>query len=340
MRDWLERVWYGRAGGAALLPLSALYSAALRLRSAAFRSGFAASVRVGRPVIVVGNLTVGGTGKTPLVAWLVEALSARGVRVGIVSRGYGRSDDAVRTVDAQASWRDVGDEPLLLARRTRVPVVVGRDRVAAARRLVEMGVAAIVSDDGLQHLRLARDFELVVLDGTRGFGNARLLPAGPLREPAARLQTVDAVVVNGSSTPVIAGAPPSAVRATMRMVVDGVLPVSAQPDGAVPAPEPLEAWRGRTVHAVAGIGHPQRFFALLREHGLATVEHAFPDHHALTVRDLAFGDGAPVLMTEKDAVKCTGLDDARLRYVRVSARLDEHGGAELLARVQRRIDKP
>jgi len=230
MRGWLEEVWYGSAHAWFLRPMSALYAGAQGLRSAAYRSGLLKPTRVGRPVVVVGNLTVGGTGKTPLVAWLVEALAARGIRAGIVSRGYGRSGDAVRSVDPRDSWRDVGDEPLLLARRTRAPVVVGRDRVAAARRLIELGVDAIVADDGLQHLRLARDFELVVVDGARGFGNGRLLPSGPLREPLTRLRTVDAVVVNGDAPAGRPLAPASspALRATMRVVVDGVLPVDSE----------------------------------------------------------------------------------------------------------------
>ena len=194
----LNRIWYDDAvGQAVLLPFSWLYGRIVAARRGAFASGQRQASRAGAPVIIVGNLSVGGTGKTPVVAWLAWQLGALGRKVGIASRGYGAARAGTQLVVADADWRNVGDEPVLLQRRTGVPVVVDADRVAAAQRLVALGADVIVCDDGLQHLRLARNFELVVIDGARGLGNGRVLPAGPLREPASRLGTVDAVVING-----------------------------------------------------------------------------------------------------------------------------------------------
>ena len=230
-------------------------------------------------------------------------------------------------VHAESSWRDVGDEPMLLASLTGCDVVVSRDRFAGARKLVALGVDVIIADDGLQHLRLARDCEIVVIDGARGFGNGRLLPAGPLREPASRVRNAGIVVVNGTPE-----------HASLRGGVEGSLQMSLfggeahRVDG-LAAPEPLEHFRGRRVHAVAGIGNPQRFFRDLRARGLELVEHPFPDHHPFTAADLTFGDDLPVLMTQKDAVRCREIEDARLWYVPVVARFSEPQAKELLDRV-------
>jgi tetraacyldisaccharide 4'-kinase len=333
MQRWLESIWYGSGSGWYLRPFSALYAIAHRARASTYDRGTVPSIHPGRPVIVVGNLTVGGTGKTPLVLWLALALSKRGRRVGIVSRGYGRSGRAVRAVDAHSTWHEVGDEPFLLARRTRADVAVGADRVAAARQLISRGADVIVSDDGLQHLRLARDCEIVVIDGARGFGNGRLLPSGPLREPVQRLAHVDAIVVN-----VARQAPPEWLGdgrvpvLMMRLVPEGVAPLDSSD-----AFEPLENYRGRTVHAVAGLGNPRRFFDMLRDQGLKAVEHAFPDHHPFTASDLDFEDALPVLMTEKDAVKCAGFKNPRLRFVRVSAGFDESDAHRLIELVLQRM---
>jgi tetraacyldisaccharide 4'-kinase len=326
MSAGLPERWYGPpSGGAWLAPLSWLYGALMRARRRAYGAGILRSVRVACPVVVVGNLTVGGTGKTPLTLWLAGALRARGLTVGILSRGYGRADTSVRVVRADSTWTEVGDEPLLLARRSGCLTVVAADRVAGARRLIELGAEVILCDDGLQHLRLARDCEILVIDGARGFGNGRLLPAGPLREPvAAALARADLKVVNGApGHPSLAG-----VGALLRM---DLIPGAAYALVAGQGSRPLADFGATPVHAVAGIGNPARFFRELRDQELNLIEHAFPDHHPLSAADLAFGDDLPVLMTEKDAVKCQGFADARLWYVPVEA-----GFAEADARALRR----
>jgi tetraacyldisaccharide 4'-kinase len=334
METGLTALWYGEHPAAPLLqPLASCYGVWVAARRRAYQAGWLHRESAGKPVVVVGNLTVGGTGKTPLTLWLARELGARGLEVGIVSRGYGRSGSEPRRVKPGAGWREVGDEPMILARRSGCRTVVGADRVAAARRLAADGVDIILADDGLQHLHLARDCEIVVIDGMRGFGNGRLLPAGPLREPAVQLWQADAVVVNGEREhPSLAGALPPHGTLTMRLA-----PLEAERVDARAAACPLETFRGREVHAVAGIGNPQRFFATLRERGIEPIEHAFPDHHALTAADLAFADELPVLMTEKDAVKCTTFADARLWYVPVRAELPAADAEELLSRVLAKV---
>src|SRR3569833_1298771 len=198
MERALNRIWYGGAPTSILLlPLSWLYRAVMVARRVFYEQGWLPSYRIARPVIVVGNLTVGGTGKTPFVAWLAEKLKERGLRVGVLSRGYGSTSTVPRAVEPNSPWQQVGDEPLLLRQRTGCDVVVSVNRAAGAEMLVRRGADVIVSDDGLQHLRLARDLEIVVIDGARGFGNGRLLPAGPLREPSSRAALANVVVVNG-----------------------------------------------------------------------------------------------------------------------------------------------
>lgn len=332
-QSWLESIWYDGTGrGAWLLPLSLLYGVVTRLRRLCYRVRVLPSVAVGRPVIVVGNLTVGGAGKTPLVVYLVTQLQRQGFTVGVISRGYGGSSRAVRPVTARTDPREVGDEPVLIAKRTHSRVFVGRNRVAAARAAVAAGADIIVSDDGLQHYALARDLEIVVVDGERGFGNMRLLPAGPLREPLRRLRRADFVVMNGAGWLERVGLP--AGRAALTM---GLLPSDAAPVCGRGAVRSLASFRGQPVHAVAGIGHPQRFFELLRKAELQLIEHPLPDHHPLQAADLAFGDDAPVLMTEKDAVKCADLNDKRLWFLPVSAHFNALESNELLAAITARI---
>jgi tetraacyldisaccharide 4'-kinase len=336
MRGALTQLWYGNASGAALLaPLAALYGVVMRLRRRAYELGILRRHRVGSPVVVVGNLTVGGTGKTPLVAWLARELLIRGYRVGIVSRGYGSRARAARLVAAQASWEEVGDEPLWLAQSTGCLTAVGADRVAAARLLSDEGVNVVVSDDGLQHLRLLPDCRVVVVDGERLFGNGRLLPAGPLREPISELSQADAVVVNGAAPSAMGldgGAPRAAALIEMQLVASVARALAGG------AERTLESFRGTRLHAVAGIGNPARFFRALHAFGIDVIEHAFADHHALVASDLEFGDDLPVLMTEKDAVKCRLFANARLWSVPVSVHFTDAHAELLLARVLGRIE--
>ena len=319
MRSWLEQVWYRQApGGAWLLPLSWLFALLVRARRFCYRRGWFESAHPGRPVVVIGNLTVGGSGKTPLTAWLATALAARGLRVGIASRGYGGRARAPVEVTADSDPAEVGDEPVLLARRSGARVVVARDRLAAARKLAP-AVDLILADDGLQHYRLQRDLEILVVDGERRYGNGRLLPAGPLREPLARAAEVDLVIVNGATA------------------APGELAMQIEP-GAVVAlatgrRTSLADFRGLRVHALAGIGNPARFYATLRAAGLLPIEHPLPDHAALTPADVAFGDALPVLMTEKDAVKCGSFPPAQLSFLEVSARFGVQDADLLLDRV-------
>ena len=280
--------------------------------------------------MVIGNLTVGGTGKTPLVAWFAQRFTASGLKAGIISRGYKRVAAAPRIVELNSDWREVGDEPLLLRRATNCLIAVAADRVAGAQLLAKHGVDVIIADDGLQHLRLARDCEIVVIDGTRGFGNGRLLPAGPLREPASRLENVDAVIINGLDERVPASADRLCLQ--MRLVSSRVVPVSGTAQA-----RPLESFRGQRVHAVAGIGNPTRFFNDLRKHEMEVIEHPFADHHAFTAADLQFDDELPILMTEKDAVKCRAIASPRMGYVPVAAHFSESGAQRLLERVLHKL---
>jgi tetraacyldisaccharide 4'-kinase len=253
-------------------------------------------------------------------------LQARGYRVGLVSRGYGSRARGARLVAANSAWQDVGDEPLWLAQSTGCMTAVGADRVAAGRLLSAHGVNVIVSDDGLQHLRLLPNCRIAVVDGERGFGNGRLLPAGPLREPIGALGHADVVVVNGA-----------AHEATLRGGDLPLIQMQLVPGAARAlaggARRTLESFRGTRVHAVAGIGHPERFFRALAACGIEVIEHAFADHHALVASELEFGDDLPVLMTEKDAVKCRSFADARLWCVPVTVHMTEAHSQELLARI-------
>jgi tetraacyldisaccharide 4'-kinase len=281
-----------------LFPLSLLFCAAAALRRGAYRSKLLSSDHPGVPVIVVGNLTAGGSGKTPFVIWLAQWLMSQGRRPGVVSRGYGRRVKALRSVAGDSTAAEVGDEPLLIHARTGVPVVVGADRLAVARLLRERfpEVDVIVSDDGLQHYRLQRDLELVLADGAARFGNGWLLPAGPLREPLARLGEADALIFtqrDKAPTSVPATVPVFSVRhepAGFRNLADGSFAESL--------PDPA----GRKVLAVAGIARPQSFFALLDQLGVPHEARAYPDHHLFQPGEI--DADAIVVMTEKDAVKC------------------------------------
>jgi tetraacyldisaccharide 4'-kinase len=288
-------------------------------------------------VIIVGNLTVGGTGKTPFTLWLAARLRARGYVPGIVLRGYGGASTTwPRDVSPESDPREVGDEAVLLAAESLGIVVAGPDRVAAARRAIERGADVIVCDDGLQHYPLARDCELAVVDAVRGLGNGRLLPAGPLREPATRLSKVDALVLRAPdpalglrvTTRIIAGAESMASFAVVPTVVRSLQSGEERP---------LAAFAGQSVHAVAGIGYPEGFFATLRGAGLAVIPHPLPDHTPISAATFQFGDALPVLMTGKDAVKCRGLNDPKLWVVAAEAVVEPAQAAALLAIVEARI---
>ncbi len=321
----LTRAWTERGPLAvALLPLSWIYSAGHAVHVGLYRSGVLRSWRVGLPVVVVGNLYAGGTGKTPLVIELVRELKARGWRPGVISRGYGRKSPDVRPVEAGTGADEVGDEPLLIAQSGAVPVVVGADRVAAARVLRSLNPKCdvIVCDDGLQHPRLARDVEIAVLH-FRGIGNGWRLPAGPLRDPLTRLRTVDAVVLNGE-------VPPLRIEGQvfpMRTELDAVYSV-ADPNRRAPLDALVEEQRSRgtRIVAAAGIAAPERFFAMLRSAGLTIDEVPLPDHHDFAVSPFFGRQYDVALVTEKDAVKCRASaamrTDGRLCAVGLRTRVD------------------
>ena len=317
--------WYEPSPlGALLAPLGWAVALFTVLRRGAYQAGMRRSRQVGCPIVVVGNLSAGGTGKTPLVIAIAKLLARRGLRVGVVCRGYrGTASRWPRQVRSDSDPNRVGDEAVLLARRTGGPVAAGPNRIAAARILFRRAKCdVILSDDGLQHLGLARDVEIVVVDGVRRHGNGRCMPAGPLREPLGRLASVDLVVVNGAAR---------SDELEMQLVAgDAVSLVDAGQT------RPLDSFRGAPVHAVCAIGHAERFFRTLEAHGMTIVRHPFPDHHPFREAEIRFPDGAPVLMTEKDAVKCERFADARHWYVPVEAVLSSELEARLLAILRER----
>jgi tetraacyldisaccharide 4'-kinase len=320
----LQRHWYRITPlHLILLPISWLFAALVALRRTLYRCHILASHRVSVPVIVVGNISVGGTGKTPLTLALAEQLKQHGKHPLIISRGYGGNAQQPLAVTANSSAQQTGDEPLLMARRGLCPVWVGRDRVATARAalLAHPKCDVILCDDGLQHYRLQRDVEIVVVDGERRFGNACLLPAGPLREPVSRLQSVDAVVVNGGT----AGRNEYAMRLSGEVFYNLLDPMRT-----VTAHE----LQGLRCHAIAGIGNPQRYFDTLQILGLRCTNHPFPDHHTYVASELAYPDCDALLLTEKDAVKCVTFADARYWVLRVDAQIDPALIALILRKMQ------
>ncbi len=327
----LQRRWYGRPGWLLLLwPLEILYRFFTSLRRGLYRWRILSSWRAPVPVIVVGNIAVGGTGKTPLTIALCEMLQRAGYKPGVISRGYGaRPPQLPYFVRGDDSAERCGDEPLLIARRTRNAVVIAPRRADAARFLLEQSHCdVIICDDGLQHYALQRDVEIVVVDASRRFGNRHCLPCGPLRESVARLKRVDAIVVNGAGD--------SDVDEAMNTPH---YPLQLQPSAMLQLTSaqaiPPRTWckQNMRVHAVAGIGNPERFFAILRALGCETIEHAFPDHHVFRAEDLHFDDELPIVMTEKDAVKCTGFAGERHWYLQVRAQLPDSLAATILGKL-------
>jgi tetraacyldisaccharide 4'-kinase len=332
----INRLWYQpswRWAAWLLAPLAGVFAVLAWLRRVAYRSGLARSRHPGVPVIVVGNLTVGGSGKTPFVIWLAQELCRRGRKAGIVSRGYGGTQRAPAQLPDCADPAVYGDEPALIQAATGLPVAVAALRSQAAALLVERtAVDVIVCDDGLQHYALRRDFEIAVVDGRRGFGNGWLLPAGPLREPGKRLRSVDAVVVRDpGSLPGLDEL--TADRVDMHLVLGGLRSLRT---GSVELTD-VAQWRGRKVHALAGIGVPDRFFAALRAAGLAVLEHPAADHHPWSARELDFGDDLAVLMTGKDAVKCRGFAQPHWYSVELRVEIPPAQAERLLTKLLARI---
>jgi tetraacyldisaccharide 4'-kinase len=335
LESTLTRAWLRRGPLAlALWPLSLLFRLLAGLRLALFRAGVLKSARLPVPVVVVGNIFIGGTGKTPLTIWLAEQLRAAGFHPGVISRGHGGAEGAPVEVTAASNAREVGDEPLLIAMRARCPVVVGRRRVETGRRLLERHpeVDVLIADDGLQHYALQRDVEVVLFDG-RGVGNGWTLPAGPLREPPSRRR--DVTVVNAPElTPALARA---VGGAPFQMRLAGGM---AERLGDPATRQPLAAFRGKRIVAAAGIGNPGRFFAMLRAEGLDIEELPLPDHHDF-LDDPFRGVAADViLVTEKDAVKCRQLEninnDPRLWVVPVAAQIDSLLAAHIVEKCRGR----
>jgi len=334
MYKWLHRMWYeGAPSYRLLLPLSGIYWFLITLRRFLYQIGLFGRHKAAVPVIVVGNITTGGTGKTPVTIWLVNALRERGLAAGIVSRGYGgsRSSTSMR-VDAASDPTVVGDEPVLLAQRTQCPVVVDANRARAAQMLADDGVDVIVADDGLQHYRLERTYEICVIDGARGLGNRLLLPAGPLRETIDRLEEVDQILVNGmrheESTDITVGEQ-NAIE--FNLVASEVERLNGS------LTRPIKRFSGTTVHGIAAIGNPTRFFDMLRAHGIQVIEHALRDHAAISQRDLEFGDDFDVLMTEKDAVKLGHVSSDKYWVVPVDMQIDAVAAGPWLEQIESRL---
>lgn len=323
---WLQDIWYkDLIIGTWLMPLGFVFSDMVRFRRYCYRIGIKKTVKLNVPVIIVGNLTVGGTGKTPLVIFLAKLVKASGYRPGIIARGYGgKAASRPRLVFADSKPDDVGDEPLLLAKQSQCPVAVGIKRAESAKLLLELGGCdLIISDDGLQHYALARDIEIAVVDGERWFGNGYCLPAGPMREPPSRLESVDLVVVNGEKN--------EAGQFSMQLTGSEAVNLATGQS------RPLSEFAGQPCHAIAGIGNPGRFFRLLEKAGIIAIEHSFPDHYRFTAGDLVFNDGLPVLMTEKDAVKCVNFAMGDLWQVPVQAELEPEFANRFLELLREKI---
>jgi tetraacyldisaccharide 4'-kinase len=320
IQNILIEQWYKpKPWGWLLWPFTKIFAYAVKIRKYLYQRHWFATYRSPVPVIIVGNITVGGTGKTPLVIYLAELLSKHGYNPGIVSRGYKGKVKSVILVSPHSDPKVVSDEAVLLANRARCPVIVAKKRAVGVKQIVRHNkVNIIISDDGLQHYALARDIEIAVIDGVRRFGNGYSLPMGPLREPESRLDSVDLLVVNGGET--------NSVREhAMRLVCKNVYSLShpAKVLG-------IEYFRGTAVHAVAGIGYPERFFQQLRDLGIEVIPHAFPDHYAFSPADVSFADPRPVLMTEKDAVKCKHFAHSKHWVVALSVELPESFDASVI----------
>ena len=331
--DSWQAAWYGtRRWSFWLLPLNWLFVLASAVRRYALLRWQQKTLAT--PVIVVGNITVGGTGKTPLLIALVKWLQAQGYTPGVVSRGYGgRAETYPYLLSAQSTAAQAGDEPVTIYQQTGCAVCVGPDRLAAARMLEDQGCDLLLSDDGLQHYRLGRDIEIAVVDGQRGLGNGWRLPVGPLREPISRLATVDWVIVNS----------PSADFAVPGLADLYFIPMQIQPHALVNlstgAAHDVSLLAAQSVNAVAGIGNPQRFINTLAESGITAQLHTFPDHHAYTASDFAFANQRPLVMTEKDAVKCKAFAQPDWYYLAINACLPDAFWSAFAQRIERVMEQ-
>lgn len=318
MSNWIQAQWAAfTLWHILLLPLSWLFGIIVFLRKTLYRLGLIKSIRLNVPVIIVGNINVGGTGKTPLVIWLAEQLKSAGYEPGIISRGYGGSARQVTEVTPDSNTMLAGDEAVLIAARTRCPVFVSADRVSAGQQLLKTypQCNVIISDDGLQHYRLQRDVEIAVYDASKGFGNGVLLPAGPLRESKDRLKTVDAVVSNGTES-----------RERLKLLNPLAMQLKAGEFYKLSDPGQkisVSTLHGQKLFAVAGIGNPQRFFDQLHNLGLKFESRAYADHYMFQPEDFAHIKADAVLMTEKDAVKCRTFVQANFWVLPVSADVDQ-----------------
>ncbi len=301
-----EKLWYtNNILSTLLLPLSWVFRLVAFIRRIFYTISTSNSGLEGVCVIVVGNITVGGAGKTPFVSYLAKYLLSHDIKVGIISRGYKRNENSLIEVLSDSDVESVGDEALMLKRQTTCPVAVAASRFEAASYLKEKyKLDVIISDDGLQHYQLPRNIEIVIVDGEREFGNGRCLPAGPLREPVSRLQASDIVICNGEN---------QAYEYQYHRVSNDVISLKKGISA-----KPLEYFLGSKVHAVAGIAHPKRFFTMLENAGIEIIPHPFDDHHYFSRSDIEFNDDLPILMTEKDAVKCMQIARDNTWYVPIS----------------------
>jgi tetraacyldisaccharide 4'-kinase len=325
---WAADIWYkDQVIGLWLMPFGFLFSDAVKFRKFLYRLGVLKKHTLPVPVIIVGNITVGGTGKTPLIIWLAQFLIDSGFKPGIISRGYGgQAQSWPQLVTADSEAKIVGDEALLIAKQTGCPMAVGPSRVDAAKMLLKQADCnVILSDDGLQHYALNRDIEIAVIDGERRFGNGYCLPAGPLREPIDRLQSVDFVIVNGDKYE----------DNEFSMQLAGEILVNV----VTGEQRPLQEFNAVDCHALAGIGNPERFFKLLERAGLICTNHSFPDHYPFQRQDIEFGDNKPVLMTEKDAVKCTKFAGLQHWYLPVKAVPEAAFSEQLLNLLREKHDR-
>lgn len=324
--QFLNQVWYkDHFIGTWLMPLSLVFMDVVKLRRWMYKKGYKPVEKLAVPVVVVGNITVGGTGKTPLVIYLVETLKAQGFKPGVISRGYGgTSEQWPMQVSETSDAAIIGDEPLLIAQQAKCPVVVGPLRVDSGKLLLaHEDCNVIISDDGLQHYALHRDIEIIVIDGERRFGNNFCLPSGPLREPQERIQEADFVICNGGE----------AEENEILMELEGQYAVNMQTQ----MRKPLTEFRGSRCYALAGIGNPQRFFNLLSEFELDCQIKSFPDHYVYQKKDIDYKGVDAIFMTEKDAVKCRSFASERHWFVPIQAKLDNDFIVRLIEKLPNKI---